>query len=77
MPYVTIEEEVWVDLDDFETEDLIEEVNSRKSKTTTSINGGPSGQELINEIYMAKHVRGQPYDQLVDELIYQTLGKIV
>ena len=26
MPYITVEEEVWVDLDDFETEDLVEDV---------------------------------------------------
>lgn len=29
MPYVTVEEEVWVDLDSFDTEDLIEELRSR------------------------------------------------
>ena len=29
MPYVTVEEEVWVDLDAFDTEDLVEELKLR------------------------------------------------
>ena len=76
MPYVTVEEEVWVDLDDFDTEDLIQELKDRKA-TTRSEWTGPSGNELVYEIYMAKHVRNQPYDHLVDQLIHTVLGKIV
>jgi len=76
MPYVTVEEEVWVDLDDFETEDLVEELKKRKS-TTGSMWSGPNGNEIVQDIYMAKHVRGQPYDHLVDELISTVLGKVV
>jgi hypothetical protein len=77
MPYITIEEEVWVDLDDFETEDLVEELKRRKATTSVSNWTGPNGNELVNEIYMAKHVRHQPYEHLVDELIGTVLGKIV
>lgn len=73
MPYVTIEEEVWVDLDAFDTHELIEEIKSRKGNADV----GPSGRGLVDEIYMAKHVRNQPYDHLVDQLIYTVLGKIV
>lgn len=76
MPYITIEEEVWVDLDDFETEDLIEELKSRKATTSNNWTG-LSGNDLVQEIYMAKHVRNQPYDQLVDQLIGTVLGRIV
>jgi hypothetical protein len=76
MPYVTVEEEVWVDLDDFETEDLIQELKDRNA-TTRSEWTGPSGNELVQEIYMAKHVRKQSYDHLVDQLIYTVTGKIV
>jgi hypothetical protein len=76
MPYITVEEEVWVDLDDFETEDLIEELKRRKATTSTNWTG-PSGNDLVHDIYMAKHVRKQPYDRLVDELIGTVLGKIV
>lgn len=76
MPYVTVEEEVWVDLDAFDTDELVDELKSRKAITGTTWSG-PSGNELVHEIYMAKHVRGQPYDELVDQLIYVALGKIV
>lgn len=76
MPYVTIEEEVWVDLDDFETEDLIEELKSRKATTSNNWTG-PSGNDIVQEIYMAKHVRNQPYDQLVDQLIGTVLGRVI
>lgn len=76
MPYVTIEEEVWVDLDDFDTEDLVEEVKRRKGVSAESYTG-PSGRDLVEEIYMAKHVRNQPYDHLVDQLIYAVTGRVV
>ena len=76
MPYVTIEEEVWVDLDDFETDELVEELKKRKATTGSSWTG-PSGSELVNDIYMAKHVRNQPYDHLVDELISVVMGKVL
>lgn len=77
MPYVTIEEEVWVDLEDFETEDLLEELKRRKGKENVESYVGPTGKDLVDEIYMAKHVRNQPYDQLVDQLIYAATGRIV
>jgi hypothetical protein len=70
VPYITVEEEVWVDLDDFETEDLVEELKKRNSFSEEPAS-------LVEQIYLAKHVRHQPYDQLVDELIYQVTGKIV
>jgi len=76
MPYVTIEEEVWVDLDDFDTDELVDELKKRKAITSTTWSG-PGGNELVHEIYMAKHVRNQSYDELVDQLIYVALGKIV
>lgn len=76
MPYITVEEEVWVDLDDFETEDLIDELKRRKATTSNNWTG-PSGNEIVHEIYMAKHVRKQPYDRLVDDLIYAVTGKII
>lgn len=72
MPYVTIEDEVWVDLDDFDTEDLIEELKHRKAVIP---NNPTASKEILNDIYMRK-VRGQPYDDLVNELLYSALGKI-
>ena len=76
MPYITVEEEVWVDLDDFETEDLVKELKKRNTKLVADWTG-PSGTELADEIYMAKHVRNQPYDHLVDQLLCVALGKVL
>lgn len=76
MPYVTIEEEVWVDLDDFETEDLVEELNRRKAPKGSNWTG-PNGSELVYDIYMAKHVRKQPYEHIIDELISTVTGKVL
>ena len=76
MPYINVEAEAWVDLDDFETEDLVEELK-RRNATTRSEWTGPSGNELVQELYMARHVRKQDYEHLLDQLIHTVLGKIV
>ena len=76
MPYINTEAEVWVDLDDFETEDLVEELRTRKASLPAHIDSA-NAVDLVNEIYMAKHVHRRDYDRLVDELIYSVLGKIV
>lgn len=76
MPYINVDAEAWVDLDDFETEDLVEELKRRKA-TTRSEWTGPSGNELVQELYMARHVRKQDYEHLLDQLIHTVLGKIV
>jgi hypothetical protein len=76
MPYITVEEEVWVDLDDFDTEDLVEELKRRKG-VGSIVYSEASGNDLIDEIYMAKHVRNQPYDHLVDQLLCVALGKVL
>ena len=70
MAYRTVEVEVDVDLSDFETDDLLDELKEREVVYT----GGSAG--IINEIIKCKY-RGQPYDHLVDDLIYETTGKIV
>ena len=77
MPYVSIEETVWVDLDDFDTEDLVEEVNRRDGAIKSKLLNGGNAKELVDEIYMAKHVRNQPYDHLVDQLISVVLGRVL
>ena len=76
MPYVTTEAEVWIDLEDFDTEDLVEELKTRKASLPSSAQSA-NVVDLVSEIYMTRHVRNQPYDHLVDELIYNVLGKIV
>ncbi len=70
MVYRTVEVDVDIDLEDFDTDDLIEELQSRD----VVYRGG--SDSILNQIYMAK-IRGQDYTKLVDDLIYNALGKIV
>lgn len=70
MAYRTVEVEVDVDLEDFDTEDLLDELKSRDIIYTGSSVG------ILNEIVKCKY-RGQPYDHLVDKLIYETTGQVV
>lgn len=72
MPYVTIEEEVWIDLDEFETDDLVEELQSR------GVNAfGPHGStaQIINTMY-DHQAMGKDIEPLLRELYYTALGKI-
>ena len=72
--YKTIytEVEVDVDLDQFDTEDLIEELESRGTGT----NEFGDGKELLRSIYEKRRI-GQDYQTELDQLIYMGLGKII
>jgi hypothetical protein len=72
--YKTIytEVEVDVDLTDFDTDDLIEELESRGSGTT---NFG-DGTELLRAIYEKRRL-GQDYQTELEQLIFLGLGKII
>jgi uncharacterized membrane-anchored protein len=74
MPYVTVD--VDVDLDDFDTEDLVKELKSRNGEMPNHVDSADI-VNLVNEIYLARHVRKQNYDQLIDQLIYSITGKVV
>ena len=69
MPYITAKVEVDVDLGEFETADLLDELESRGKLSTTS-------EELVEQIWMRRR-NGQNYDAPLDQLIWQVLGKIV
>jgi hypothetical protein len=72
--YKTIytEVEVDVDLSDFETDDLIEELESRGS-------GAPDfgdGKDILTAIYEKRRL-GKDYQAELDQLIWMGLGKIL
>jgi hypothetical protein len=72
MPTVYTEVEVDVDLDSFDDDDLVEELERRgrgfevDSQTPT---------ELVNRIYQLRR-SGRDYQRELDELIYVTIGRI-
>ena len=72
--YKTIytEVEVDVDLSDFETDDLIEELESRGAGTTDY----GDGKDILVSIYEKRRL-GQDYQSDLDNLIYLGLGKIL
>jgi hypothetical protein len=62
--------EVDVDISDFETTDLIEELELRGIPIDDSM------KEMVNKIYQKKRLN-QNYEPELNELIYSVLGKFV
>lgn len=73
MPTVYTEVEVDVGLEDFDTDDLIEELESRGKGLEIA---SQSGTDLITAIYQKRRL-GQDYQRELDELIYLGIGKIM
>ena len=72
MPLVYKEVEVEVDLDDFDTDELIEELERRGTGTVEYGNG----TEVLQSIYEKRRL-GQDYQSDLDQLIWLGLGRIV
>ena len=72
MPTVYQEVEVEVELDDFDTDDLIEELERRGS----GVMDYGDGKEILNAIYEKRRL-GQDYQTELDQLIWLGLGKVV
>jgi len=75
MAYKTIytEVEVEVNIADFETDDLLEELESRGS---LPVEGSGDAQEIVEKIWMLRRY-GRDYQRELDDLIYRVLDKIV
>lgn len=72
--YKTIytEVEVDVDLSDFETDDLLEELESRGS----GVLDYGDGKEVLQAIYEKRRL-GKDYQQDLDQLIWLGLGRVL
>lgn len=73
MPIVYKEVEIDVDLEDFQDHDLIEELERRGKGLEIGAN---SSTKLLTAIYEKRRL-GKDYQQELDELIYQHLGRIL
>ena len=71
---VYTEVEVDVDLGDFETEDLIEELENRDALPSST--GPYNSNELVEKIWMRRR-NGKDYQLLLDDLIYAVTGRII
>jgi len=72
---VYTEVEVEVDLTDFETEDLIEELEDR-GESMGNGTGVYDSKELLEQIWMLRR-NGKDYQRQLDNLIYNVTGRIV
>lgn len=70
---VYTEVEVEVDISDFETEDLIEELEERGELPSRGLY---NGNQLVEQIWMLRR-NGQDYQQQLNDLIYNVTGRIV
>ena len=70
MVYRTVDVEVDIELTDFETEDLIDELENRGHMADTA------SKEIVETIYQ-KRRNGKDFSYELDQLIYTVLGKIV
>ena len=72
MPTVYTEVEIDVDLVDFDTDDLLEELESRGSLPPE---GNINAKELVEKMYYL-HRQGQDCTHMLDRLFYAVLGRI-
>lgn len=72
MPTVYQEVEVEVELDDFHTDDLIEELERRG----TGVMDYGNGKEILEIIYEKRRL-GRDYQSELDKLIWLGLGKVL
>lgn len=76
MAYRTIYTEVEVDVDlaDFETDDLLDELASRSS---LPIEEDFHGKEILEATYLKRRVGRIDYEKELDQLIWLGLGKVL
>lgn len=73
MPYVTVD--VDVDLDGFDTDELIEELERRGHDYNTHGIDGDEARVLMEQVYQARRA-GMPYEESLDKLIWYVLGRM-
>jgi hypothetical protein len=76
MPYVYKEVEVEIDIDDFDTDELIEELEKRGIDYNTNGVDGDEMRSVLEQVWLRRR-QGQDYQQDLDQLIWGVLGKIV
>lgn len=72
MPTVYTEVEVDVDLVDFDTNDLLDELESRGA---LPVEEAGDARNIVEQIYYLRR-QGQSYDHLMDSLMYAVMGRV-
>lgn len=76
MPYIYKEVEVEIDIDDFDTDELIEELERRGIDYNTNGVDGDEMRGVLEQIWQRRR-QGQDYQQELDQLIWGVLGRVV
>jgi hypothetical protein len=71
------EVEVDVNLSDFDTDDLIEELESRGLDYNTNGVDGDDMRELLTQIWIKRRNGNPDYQAELDALIWGVLGKVI
>jgi hypothetical protein len=77
MPTVYVETEVDVSLSDFDTDDLIEELESRGLDYNTNGVDGDDMRALLEQIWVKRRNRNPDYQRELDALIWGVLGRVI
>jgi hypothetical protein len=72
MPTIYKEVEVDVDLDDFDDDELVEEIERRNLGVDIAT---ADAKELVEKIYHLRR-QGRDYESELDQLIYTVIGRI-
>lgn len=74
--YKTIYTEVEVDVDisEFDTEDLLDELEERGK---LPVEGSIESKELVEKIWLKRRMGNNDYQSELDQLIYQVTGRVV
>lgn len=72
---ITTDVDVEVDLDEWDDDELIEELESRGFNVGEHSDPETS-KDLLEKIWQLRRTN-QPYDHLMDPLIYNLLGKLI
>lgn len=76
MTYRYVTTEVEVDLDDFDTDELIDELERRGMDYNDRHVDADQMREVLERIWMNRR-NGRDYQNELDQLIYGVLGKII
>jgi len=74
--YITVTAEAEVDLDDFDTDDLIDELERRGRDYNANGVDADEMRGLLEKIWLNRR-EGRNYQSELDRLIYGVLGKVV
>lgn len=76
MAYRYVTAEVEVDLSEFDTDDLIEELENRGVDYNVNGVDGDEMRDILEQIWQRRR-QGQDYQRELDQLIWGVLGRVV